>query len=124
MVNVERTLEDQYPQLFRYPDYISKPAVGFSRLLFHENSINDFLKKQNKTGLHFIDAILDHLNVAYKVNNKRTQNIPALGKVIIIANHPLGALDALTLIKMVSSIRQDKKVKIIANNLLSQFSQL
>ena len=47
-----------------------------------------------------------------------------MGKVIIVANHPLGALDALCLIQMVCSLRQDKKVKIIANRVLGEISQL
>jgi putative hemolysin len=36
----------------------------------------------------------------------------------------MGAMDALTLIKMVSSVRHDKKVKIIANRVLSAFDQI
>lgn len=124
MISVEGALKHQYPRLFRYPSYISKPTVSLLKLLFHENTINDFMQKHNSTGLNFIDNVLDYLNISYKVDNKQIQNIPALGKVIIVANHPLGALDALALIKMVSSVRQDKKIKIVANNLLSQFSQL
>lgn len=124
MISVEGALRHQYPRLFHYPTYISKPTISFFKLLFHEDSINDFLTKNTTTGLSFIDAVLDHLNISYKVDNKQIQNIPSLGKVIIVSNHPLGALDALALIKLVTSIRQDKKVKIVANDMLSQFTQL
>ncbi|MEA3372667.1 MAG: lysophospholipid acyltransferase family protein [Campylobacterota bacterium] len=124
MITVEGTLRSQYPKLFTFPTYLHKPTVSFLKLLFHEKSIHSFLKEHNETGLNFINAVLDHLNISYKVDTKQVQNIPALGKVIIVANHPLGALDALALIQMVSSLRQDKKVKIVANNMLSKFSQL
>lgn len=124
MISVEGALRNQYPRLFTYPSYISRPAVGLLKLLVQENKINTFLNDNSLSGLNFIDAVLDHLNISYKVDNKQIQNIPALGKVIIVANHPLGALDALALVKMVMSVRQDKKVKIVANNMLSQFSQL
>ena len=124
MVSVENVLKSTYPKLFRYPPLISKPTVSFFKMLFHENSINQFLSENSMTGLSFVDAVLDHLNISYKVDNREIQNIPALGKVIITANHPLGALDALSLLKLVSSVRQDKKVKIVANQLLSQFAQL
>jgi putative hemolysin len=125
MVNVEGVLKREYPRLFNYPALVSRPAVGFFKLLFHEKGINNFMQKhQEKVGIDFIDAALEHLNISYRIDQRQLQNIPALGKVIIAANHPLGALDALTLIKMVSSVRQDKKVKIVANHVLSQFSQL
>ena len=125
MVNVEGVLKREYPRLFNYPTIVSRPAVGFFKLIFHEKSINSFMERHNeKIGLDFIDAVLEHLNISYRIDQRQLQNIPALGKVIIAANHPLGALDALTLIKMVTGIRQDKKVKIVANHVLSQFSQL
>jgi putative hemolysin len=124
MINVEAAVKNQYPQISRYPSFVSKPAVGMLKWLFHEKSINSFLNEHHETGLGFIDAVLDYFNISYKVDNKQIQNIPAMGKVIIVANHPLGALDALTLIKMVSSVRSDKKVKIVANHLLAQFSHL
>jgi putative hemolysin len=124
MVSVESILKKEYPEIFNYPAFVTRPAVGFFKLIFHEKGVNSFLEKHSEIGLAFIDAVLDHLNISYKTDSNQIQNIPALGKVIIVANHPLGALDALSLIKMVSSVRQDKKVKIVANHLLTQFTQL
>lgn len=125
MVNVEVLLKKEHPSLFKLPQIISKSVVGVSRLIIHENSINRFMElHKNKTGLEFIDAALEYLNVSYKVVHREIENIPALGKVIIVANHPLGALDALTLIQMVCSVRQDKKVKIVANKMLMAIPQL
>jgi len=77
-----------------------------------------------RQGLDFIDAVLHHLNISYKVIHREVENIPAIGKVIVVANHPLGALDALSLIQMVCSVRQNKKVKIVANKMLSAIPQL
>jgi len=125
MVNVETLLKKEHPSLFKYPEIISKSIVGLTRVLIHENSINGFMQlHQSKSGLEFIDAVLKHLNVSYKVIHREIENVPALGKVIIVANHPLGALDALTLIQMVCSVRTDKKVKIVANKMLSSIPQL
>ncbi|MFA6145302.1 MAG: 1-acyl-sn-glycerol-3-phosphate acyltransferase [Sulfurimonas sp.] len=125
MVSVEQLLKNEHPSIFTYPNIVSKSIVGFTRFLIHENSINRFMQlHETKTGLEFIDAVLKHLNVSYKVIHREIENIPALGKVIIIANHPLGALDALTLIQMVCSVRQDKKVKVVANKILSSIPQL
>lgn len=124
MVNIENVLKREYPILFRYPSFVYKPITLFFKMLFHESRINDFVSVHNEIGIPFIDAVLTHLNISYKVNTKEIQNIPAMGKVIITANHPLGALDALALIQMISSVRQDKKVKIVANHVLAQIPQI
>ncbi len=125
MVSVETILKKEHPGLFSYPDFISKAVVGLTRLMVHENSINHFMElHKNKSGLDFIDAVLEHLNVSYKVIHREVENIPAIGKVIVVANHPLGALDALSLIQMVCNVRQNKKVKIVANKILTSIPQL
>lgn len=125
MVSVEILLKKEHPGLFTYPSLISKIVVGLTRLVVHENSINHFMEvHKNKFGLDFIDAVLHHLNVSYKVIHREVENIPAIGKVIVVANHPLGALDALSLIQMICNVRQNKKVKIVANKMLSAIPQL
>ena len=125
MLNVEGTLRKEYPKLFTYPAAVRKPALSFLKVLLQEEKINRFIgSHQKEKNLVFIDAALDYLNISYKTDHHQIQNIPAIGKVIIVANHPMGAMDAFTLIKMVSSVRHDKKVKIIANKMLSQFEQI
>jgi putative hemolysin len=49
-------------------------------------------------------------------------NIPSSGRVVIVANPPLGALDGLALLKLIGEIRRD--VRIVANDVLSNFEQL
>ena len=44
------------------------------------------------------------------------------GRVIIVANHPLGALDSLALLHLVGSVRRD--VRILANDFLLEFKGL
>lgn len=125
MVNSETLLRKHAPKLFDYPAIVSKAAVGTMRLVLHEKSLNRFMEThENKQGIEFVDAALEHLNVSYKTIRHQIENIPSMGKVIIVANHPLGALDALCLIQMVCSVRQDKKVKIVANKLLGSIPQL
>lgn len=124
MLNVEQILQNEHPKLFEYPKLITKPAVTFLQLLFHEQKINSFLTANPKKGIEFINSALEHLNISYKTDNRELLNVPSLGKCIVVANHPLGAIDALVLIQMLMSIRQDKKIKIVANVLLSQLKPL
>lgn len=124
MIDIEAILAEEYPRFFKYPALIRKPALALLKRVLRQDSINTFIEGHTEQNLAFIDAALDHLNISYLTDNRQIQNIPPVGKVIIIANHPLGAMDAFCLIKMVSSVRRDKKVKIIANQLLSKFENL
>lgn len=65
---------------------------------------------------------MDYFDFDYTVSSNDLQNIPTTGKVVIIANHPLGGLDALCLLKLVGSVRKD--VKILVNDFLVGFESL
>jgi putative hemolysin len=56
------------------------------------------------------------------VSDAGRENIPTAGKVMITANHPIGSLDGLALLKLVHETRSD--VKIVANNLLTTIAPL
>ncbi|MCK5537316.1 MAG: hypothetical protein KAI79_10845, partial [Bacteroidales bacterium] len=124
MLSVEQILQKEHPKMFQYPKLITKPSISFLQLLFHEQQINNFLTDNPKKGIGFIDAVLEHLNISYKTDNREILNVPSLGKCIVVANHPLGALDALVLIQMLISVRQDTKIKIVANALLAKLKPL
>ena len=67
-------------------------------------------------GLEFVEQVLDYFNFSYAVRDNELERIPSSGRVVIIANHPIGSLDGLALLKLVSEIRPD--VKVLANQLL------
>ena len=124
MISVEEIIRDEYHDFFnRVPDKLSEIIVNILKLITHEQDINEFLM-QNKyvTGFDFVELALEYLDVAYKVSSKDKENIPPDGKVIIIANHPLGAVDAMALIKLVAEVRKD--VKVLANGILSSIENI
>jgi len=123
MVNIQQAISTKYPTITKLPFVIKKPVFGFIKKLIRENEINSFLNTNEKAGpFEFIDEVLDYFNFSYKVSSNQIENIPTSGRVVIIANHPLGALDALSLLKLVKEVRSD--IKIIANDVLSQINQL
>ena len=118
MVNVREIISSKNPSFFRsYPKLFADVSVSALSKIVKEREINEFLS-QNKEleGFDFIDAVLEKLNFTYKFSSRSKENIPSSGKLIIIANHPLGALDALSLIRFVREVRSD--VKVVANDLL------
>lgn len=124
MINVESAIRLNYPGLFNYPAFVTHPLLALLRALFREREINAFLAGHQEGGLSFIDAVLDHLDISYSADQKELEHIPAIGKVIVVANHPMGAMDAFALIRLVSHVRQNRKVRILANPLLMQIPQL
>ena len=123
MVNIQKTISIKYPTIAKLPFVIKKPIFSFIKKVIRENEINTFLKTYENTGpFEFIDGVLDYFDFSYKVSSNQVENIPSSGRVVIIANHPLGALDALSLINLVKQVRSD--IKIVANDVLSQINQL
>ncbi|WP_428610200.1 GNAT family N-acyltransferase [Sedimenticola sp.] len=124
MLNVEQVITNRFPEFFETkPRLLSRPLVRFLRLLFNEREINHFLERNaGITGLDFIEKVLEYFDLDYSLSSKELENIPPSGRAVIVANHPLGALDALALILMVSRVRSD--IRVIANDLLSSLKPL
>ena len=95
----------------------------FLRYLLSEKEFQRFGEKYpNLHGLDFIEQALRYLSFACDVCENELEHIPAQGPVVIVANHPIGSLDGLALLQIISRVRGD--VKIIANQLLSQIKPL
>lgn len=120
IVDTQSIFYNHFESLKKYPKWLFAPVIFLLKKLFHEQEVNEFLAKHaHLEGFEFVEAVVEHFNVSYKSSSKEKLNIPSSGKVIIVANHPLGALDALCLIMLVKEVRQD--IKIVANELLSYF---
>lgn len=70
----------------------------------------------------FIDAVLQHLDIKFEVDEEDLAKIPAQGPFITISNHPFGGIDGLLLLKLFHSRRPDYKV--IANFVLQRLDPL
>jgi putative hemolysin len=123
MLNIEQAVQQKFPRFQYTSPWIKKPTLGFLRKITHEQEVNRFLEQhQDLRGFDFIDQVLDYFNFSYSISHRDRANIPATGRVVIVANHPLGALDGLSLLKLVGEVRRD--VKIVANDMLMNFNAL
>ena len=123
MIDVEQTIVSKYPSWASKPLLLRKPAVGLLKRICYQVSINAFLHANKvKKGFAFIGAVLDYFNFGYLTTAQERANIPAEGRIIIVANHPIGSLDGLALLKLVSEVRKD--IKVLANDMLGIFSAL
>jgi len=122
-ISIEGYFDHNYPSFEKLPSVVRKSVLLFFKKLFHENEINEFLlTHKNLDAFNFIESILDYFNLDITIYKNQLARIPSYGRVVIIANHPLGALDALALLHVVSDVRKD--VKIVASSFLSEFDNL
>ncbi len=123
MIDIQNEIEKKFPSTKNKNGIFKKSLFKIAKKLIHQDEINEFLKENSHLkGTEFVDAVLDYFDFDYTISSSDLQNIPSSGKVVIIANHPLGGLDALCLLRLVSTVRSD--VKIVANDFLSAFKTL
>jgi len=78
--------------------------------------------KSQSTGSVFIKSVLEDFDIKYNISESSKSNIPVSGAFIIIANHPLGIIDKLILLKVICEIRSD--FKIFGDNYLDQIKSI
>jgi putative hemolysin len=124
VISVERSFYEKFPQLAAgRARSFAQPVVDLLRRVACEERINATLASLAPcTGFDFVERALEQFGVSYSFANTDRENIPVEGRVVIVANHPLGAFDALALIHLVGSVRRD--VKILANDVLMQLEPL
>ena len=102
---------------------VTRPLLrGFARWsrLRH---VHGFLEQQaHLRGFALVEAAMQFLGLTYTLDATERDRIPAQGRLLVVANHPSGALDALALLHLVGSVRSD--VRIVANDLLEQVEGL
>ena len=121
---LEQTLQQHYPQLFRgRRAKLLQPLLrGFGRWSGLDPAERFLAEHSDLQGLAFVREALQFLRVSWKAPEGQLQQIPRKGRVLILANHPSGARDALALLDAVGQIRGE--VCIVANDWLEAIEPL
>lgn len=121
---LERRLQERFPHWFRgRRASFARPLLRTLGRWSRFDQVESFLQANAALrDFDFVAAGLDHLQVRYLVDPAELARIPATGRLLIVANHPSGAIDALALLDAVGRVRRD--VKIVANDLLSVLEPL
>ncbi|MDQ6973025.1 MAG: lysophospholipid acyltransferase family protein [Mariprofundaceae bacterium] len=123
MLNVESLTAEYLPGLQHRPQLIRKSLQALLRILFHEKQLRHFRERYpHLEGFDFVEQLLEHFDFGYTIRSNERERIPTRGRVVIIANHPIGTLDAAVLIRLVGEVRRD--VKALSNQVLSGIQPL
>jgi putative hemolysin len=124
MIQLEQRLQERFPHWFRgRRAAIAQPILRGIRRWSRLDVIDAFLAaNRHVRGFEFVAMALQVLGARYQVEETALARIPAQGRLLIVANHPSGALDALALLDAVGKVRRD--VRIVANDFLSALDNI
>ena len=121
MLSIDTLISKKYKQT--NSSSFRKIILLFLRIILKEKQLKHLQKKYGSySGHSFCEAIIRHFNIKVNYSHFELENIPVEGGCLVIANHPLGALDALALIHVIHQVRSD--IKIVVSDILTQVDQL
>lgn len=121
-VDIDKTVDKYLPKLNKQP-WLAVRLKNFLKRLLQQDEINRFISEnQHLSHPDFLEKTVDYLGISYTVRNRELDNIPRTGRVVMVSNHPLGAIDGIGLLNLVTSVRKD--VKIVVNDILWQLEPL
>ncbi len=111
-IDVEKVLEDKAPTLKKW---LPRFVLNWLKRKLHEEEINRIMNEiQQFHGLEYNSKGLEKLGA--KIVAVNTSQVPEKGGIIVVANHPLGGLDGMALVKVMGDIRKD--VRFVVNDVL------
>ena len=118
MFSLDTLLQDAFPH--RNPPAWQRSLL---RNLLFEKEFKQFAADYpHLRGLDLVEQVVDYFDLSCELVDGDLENIPSQGPVVLVANHPIGSLDGLALLRAVAAVRQD--VKVVASQVLSYIEPL
>ena len=101
--------------------YIPKWLTGLLARIIHQDFINIYLRKE-RVGVDFCRGVLEYVGAEVSVEGR--ENLPCDGRAYtFVSNHPLGAVDGVTLGWIIGE-QYDGNIKYLVNDLLMNLDGL
>jgi putative hemolysin len=119
LVNIRKVFHDKNARLARL---LPRFMYRYLEKILHQEDVNNILRAYgDKYGLEFAIALVQDFKATYEV--KGADNLPPSDRRCIFAsNHPLGGLDGIILLEMMS--KYFKKYKMLTNDILMNIVNL
>ncbi len=118
-IDVGDTIKSRLPRYYRF---IPNPVIKWLERTICQDDLNGILQRtQGKNGVKFCEAALKDLGVTYSTLGEHPDK--SNRRVIIVSNHPLGALDGIILIAWASRYF-GCHIKFLVNDLLMAIKPL
>ena len=111
-IDVSKVIGEKAPKLKKW---MPKFVLVWLKNKLHEDEINQLMHElKDDYGLEFNKKGLEKFGATIVTVNQ--EHVPKTGGIIVAANHPLGGLDGMALIKAVGDVRKD--VRFVVNDVL------
>ena len=102
-IDLDKIIKEKSPTMDKLlPGFLK----SYLKRIIHQDEFNGYLKKYGHLmGTEFIDASIKELGVKLEIEGLK--NIPPTERCIIASNHPLGGLDGVALMLVISKVRPD-----------------
>lgn len=122
MISVDNIIQKRFPSLPQRPQLFRVLSVLLKRF-FREHEFIAFAQRYpHLKGIDFVEQVLEEFNLSTQVKREQLERIPVSGRVIIVANHPLGSLDGMALIREIAVVRRD--LKVVATDVLNELKPM
>ena len=96
-IDIEKSIKTGNSRFLKsLPKFIIRLII---KIIGQEEMNSAIYKNREKTGVPFINGILNDWNVNIEING--TEHLPASGRLIFVANHPLGGMEAMAFLSMI-----------------------
>ena len=109
MFSLDNVLSDLWPEARTTP--WQKKVL--QRVLYEKEFQLFAARHCHLKGVDMVEQVLEHLQIRCEIPEHHIENIPENGPLIIIANHPTGALDGLALIYALSRVRREDRKSVV-----------
>lgn len=99
IIDLKKGFKESKSKLYRnLPNFV----INYLRRVIREKQINEgHFKYKELVGMDYVNAVLfDEFNIDLKIRG--TENIDKRKKCVYVANHPLGAIDALSFLHLIA----------------------
>lgn len=103
LIDLDKVIKEKSPGLNKFlPGFIK----SYLKRIIHQDELNVYIKNfGHLVGIEFIDASLKKMEIKFEIEG--LENIPKKERCIVASNHPLGGLDGVSLMLVISKIRSD-----------------
>jgi len=117
-ISIREVFREKNPKLAKMiPGFVYR----YIEKIVHQKEINEALPEfKYKMGLDFVKGVIEYFQINIHVNGK--ENIPAEGRNIFVANHPLGGLDGIVFAHVVGQIHPN--IQFLVNDILMNMENL
>ncbi|HLU16768.1 MAG TPA: 1-acyl-sn-glycerol-3-phosphate acyltransferase [Edaphocola sp.] len=113
-IDIDKLFKEKNPAAYKWTP---KFLINYIKRIVHEDDINRFVNAHHdKFEYEYLEAALKEVRA--EISFEGLENVPQTGGCIIASNHPLGGIDGMALLQIVSEVRKD--LRFLVNDMLTK----